>query len=402
MKIAYIMSRFPLLSETFILREMDEIESQGGEIALFPLICQEPEVIHEAAKKWIPRRNCIPFFSLSTFISAFGVFLRKPLKVIRLLVEVVVWNLPSPKFLLRGLSLFPKSLVASTRLSKEGLDHIHAHYASHPALMAYIISHLEDISYSITIHSHDIYDNHAMLKQKLGRAKFLITISDYNVEYLANLLGDEFREKIQVIPCGVDPTDYKPLPPHHNTGKKNIEILQIGSLHWKKGQLFLLESIKLLSDQLPNIHLRIIGDGPERPKIEAKISALGLGKIVTLMGSRTQSEVRNILPTADIYLQSSVSEGIPVALMEALSCELPVVATNITGIPELIIHKKTGLLVPPQDPQAISDAVITLLNNPVAAHDYGRNGRKLVIDKFNLATNVSGLNSIFQSYLLEP
>ncbi len=394
------MSRFPLLSETFILREMDEVENQGGEIALYPLICQEQDVIHKAAKKWIPRRICIPFYSLSTLRGAFRVFLRKPLKVLRLLAEIIIWNLPSPSFLFRSLLLFPKSLAAASRIKEDGLDHIHVHYASHSALMAYIISRLENISYSITIHSHDVYDNHVMLKQKLGRAKFLITISDFNVEYLENLLGEQIREKIHVVHCGVNPNDYKPLPPQIKSKKKKIEILQVGSLHWKKGQTYFLESIHLLSKTLPNLHVRIIGDGPERPNVEARINELGLEKIVTLMGSLTQDEVRQILLTADIYVQSSVSEGIPVALMEALSCELPVVATRITGIPELIRHEETGLLVPPRDPQAIADAVIKLLENPQQARQYGQAGRKLVIDKFNLASNVSALYGIFKSYLL--
>lgn len=400
MKIAYVMSRFPLLSETFILREMDEVESQGGEIVLYPLICQEPDVIHESAQKWIPRRNCIPLLSLGTLREAVGVFLRKPLKVVRLLTEVIFWNLPSPKFLLRALSLFPKSLVTAAKMKEEGLDHIHVHYASHPALMAYIISRLEGITYSITIHSHDIYDNHVMLKQKLSRANFLITISEYNVEYLANLLGEQVREKLHVVHCGVDPDKYQPLPPRLRSARKHIEILQVGSLHWKKGQTYFLEGVRLIADKVPQLHVRIIGDGPERPKIEARIRELGLEKIVTLMGSLTQTEVRKILPTADIYVQSSVSEGIPVALMEALSCEIPVVSTKITGIPELIRHEETGLLIPPRDPQAISDAVIRLIDDPAQAHQYAKAGRRLVVEKFNLAANVSALNRIFQSHLL--
>jgi glycosyltransferase involved in cell wall biosynthesis len=143
--------------------------------------------------------------------------------------------------------------------------------------------------------------------------------------------------------------------------------------------------------------MRIIGEGDERPKLEAEILKHKLDGIVELLGARTQSDVAEMLPAADCYIQSSVSEGIPVALMEAMACELPVVATRITGIPELVLDGKTGLLVPPGDIKALSDALIVIRDAPEIAKSMGKVARSWVMDEFDLEKNSSKLASLFCS-----
>jgi len=395
MKIAYIMSRFPLLSETFILREMDEVESQGGEITLYPIICQNQEVIHEEAKKWMTRRNCVPFFSMEILAANLKALFGKPILYISTLAKVLYWNLPSPKFLLRTLLLFPKAVLTAEKIKQEDVHHIHCHYATHPALIAYIIKQFTGIPYSITIHSHDIYDNHVMLKQKLWDAEQLITISQFNVGYMENLLGDWIRSKTQVIHCGITPSNFIAKP---NSSKGSpFVILQIGSLHWKKGQTDLIKAAKLLSEKITNFSIQIIGEGSERDKLEAMIDALGVQDHVKLLGAKSQQEVRDILPTADCYIQSSISEGIPVSIMEALTCQLPVIATSITGIPEIVIDNETGYLVPPNNPEALAKAILHVHDNYEESLKYAKNGHKLVQNEFNLQKTVKDLVMVFRN-----
>jgi colanic acid/amylovoran biosynthesis glycosyltransferase len=401
MRIAYIMSRFPLLSETFIVREMDEIEKQGGEILLFPLICQDQGISHYEAEQWLERRNCIPFMDIHVLKTLAKTIINTPLKFITVFIKIVFWNLPSPKFLIRTLILFPKAIHTAYKIQDENIDHIHVHYASHPALVAYIIHQFTGISYSITIHSHDIYDNHVMLKQKLEAAKFLITISNFNVDYLVNLLGKWVQDKVFVIHSGVNLSEFIPKKLRQQNNSQKYIILQIGSLHWKKGQSYLLNAIKLLDDEIDDLQVQIIGDGPERKKIEKMINELSLTKTVQLLGPKTQSEVKKFLRNADCYIQTSVSEGIPVALMEALACELPVISTNITGIPELVIHGKTGILIPPKDEVAIVDAITFIKNNPAIAKKYGKAGRSYIESEYNLQKNVGKLIDLFQAKIFE-
>lgn len=395
MKIAYVMSRFPLLSETFILREMIEMEKRGYEIALYPLICQTQPIVHEEAERWIPRARCIPFFSTAVLAENLRVLLTRPLRYIAMFLRIVWENRSSLDFLTKGIYLFPKAIYTAKRMASEGVEHIHAHYATHPALQAWIIHQLTGIPYSITIHSHDIYDCHAMLETKLKEAVFLAPISEFNVQYLENLLGGWVREKCRVVHCGIDPSKYAPMPRPERG--QTFHILQIGTMHWKKAQVHLIRAAALLRARGVPFQLSIIGDGEERPKIEAEIEKHNLNGCVKLLGAKPQQEVMNILPTADCYIQSSVSEGIPVAIMEAMACELPVVATNITGIPELVLHGKTGLLTAPADIQGMADALQTLYENPAMRREMGKRGREWVLKEFTLTGNAEKLSRLFNS-----
>jgi glycosyltransferase involved in cell wall biosynthesis len=146
--------------------------------------------------------------------------------------------------------------------------------------------------------------------------------------------------------------------------------------------------------------LSIIGEGEERPKIEAESQKHDLNEQVKLLGAKTQDEVVQILPTADCYIQSSVSEGIPVAIMEAMACELPVVSTNITGIPELVLNGKTGILVEPENIDGMADALETLHKNPAMRDEMGKQGRDWVVKEFTLGGNTEKLGNLFKMITL--
>jgi glycosyltransferase involved in cell wall biosynthesis len=395
MKIAYVMSRFPLLSETFILREMIEVENLGYEVVLYPLICQDQPVVHEEAKKWMPRARCIPFFSAAILLENLRAFINKPAAYVSILIQIIWHNRSSLDFLTKGLFLFPKAVHAAKLMKLEGIEHIHAHYATHPALKAWIIHKLTGISYSVTIHSHDIYDCHAMLAPKLREAVFLAPISEYNIRYLINLLGEWVREKCHVVHCGIDPSRYLPKP--RLTESDVFQILQIGTLHWKKAQVHLIQAAASLRDRGVPFQLSIIGEGEERQNIEAEILKHNLNGHVKLLGAKTQEEVAHLLPDAECYIQSSISEGIPVAIMEAMACELPVVSTNITGIPELVLDGKTGVLVAPSDTEGMAEALDFLYKNPAIRHEMGKQGRNWVLQEFTLKGNAEKLTSLFEA-----
>jgi glycosyltransferase involved in cell wall biosynthesis len=205
-----------------------------------------------------------------------------------------------------------------------------------------------------------------------------------------------------VVHCGIEPDIYS-----DRKNKKDIEgvfrIISIGSLQLYKGQSFLLEACKLLSERGLPIICQIIGDGELFESLETQIRDIKLEGIVALTGPQKQDEVADLLASADCYVQPSVvmpsgkKEGIPVALMEALASELPVVASDLSGIPELIRHKETGLLVPERDPVAIADALEWMNNHTQQAIQMAQAGRKLVLREFNLARNVHRLAELFET-----
>jgi colanic acid/amylovoran biosynthesis glycosyltransferase len=394
-KIAYIMSRFPHLPETFILREMNKVRQYGLDVALYPLILQEEPVRHRETDAWPPKVRRLPFLSSAIIVANLRWFARDPWKFISIWARTLKENLRSPNFLIRAAALFPKAAYAAQLMQREDVQHIHAHFASHPALVAWIIHQFTGIHYSVTVHAHDIFVRKVMLETKLRQADFIVAISAYNRDYLAKSLGSWVMEKTKVIHCGVEPGLYEPAQLIQEG--QRLEIIHVGSLQPYKGQKFLVEACAQLKQLGLPFRCRIIGEGEERARLEALIARNGLREQVELLGAKKVDEIAELLSSANCYVQPSIitpsgkMEGIPVALMEAMACQLPVIASDLSGIPELVRPSKTGYLVPPADAKAIAEACIFLHQHPQEAAQLARAGRQLVEREFNLSANVSQL-----------
>ncbi len=293
------------------------------------------------------------------------------------------------------------------KIQADDVIHIHAHYATHPAFAAWLINQLTGIPYSVTVHAHDIFVEKTMLETKLNRAAFIVAISDYNREYLANLLGDWVREKTHIVRCGIDPAYYHG---QENLRERNghLEIISVGSLHPYKGHTFLVKACALLRDSKVPFRCRIVGGGHLQSLLNGQIREHGLEEMVELMGPRTQDEVSRLLETADCYVQPSIitrsgkMEGIPVALMEAMASEIPVVATSISGIPELVQDEETGWLVPPESASSIAKALNSIYTEPEEARRRAQKGRQLVINEFELIANTKKLSYLFSQFSMSP
>ncbi|MBI5293022.1 MAG: glycosyltransferase [Chloroflexi bacterium] len=399
--IAYIMSRFPNLSETFILREMIELENNGWRIALYPLINQQQPVIHAATRPWLARAHRLPYVSRRVLAANARQLARRPRLYASLWWQIVWENRTSLNLLARAVALLPKAVYAAQLMKDEGITHIHAHYATHPALVAWIIHRLTHISYSVTVHAHDIFVRRAMLATKLREASFVVAISEYNRELLGRALGPWVRSKTHVVHCGVMPDEYAPRRQTQLQPSERFEIVNIGSLQPYKGHGYLLQACARLRQRGIPLRCRIIGSGEERPALEKMVADMELTAEVQLLGPLPQEEVSRLLPTAHCYVQPSVvtasgkMEGIPVALMEALACALPVVATSISGIPELVLPGRTGQLVPPADAGALAESLAAVYNDYAAAARMGDAGRAWVLQQFDLRANVKQLAALF-------
>lgn len=400
-RIAYLMSRFPNLSETFILREMIALRDLGWEIEIYPIILQHPPVIHPEAQPWLQRVHHSPYLSFQVLAANLRTLFRSPRVYLRTALRVLRENASNLNFFVRALALFPKAVLAAEQIQSQGIQHIHAHYASHPALLAWIIHQFTGIPYSITVHAHDIFVRKAMLATKLADAHFIISISQFNRAYLSHLYGAWVEEKTHIIHCGVEPQRY---PPHTQPPEAlpSLQILSIGSLQDYKGQEYLIEACALIRAQQIPFECQIIGAGELQAELQAQIESLGLENQVKLLGPQDQQAVAEHLAAANVYAQPSVitpsgkMEGIPVSIMEALACALPVVASDLSGIPELVRPSQTGQLVPPEDPQALAEALAWVFRCPQEAHQMAVRGRKLVMEQFTLSRNAAALASIFE------
>lgn len=403
-KLAYIVSRFPKISETFILREMIAVEQGQWDVSLYPLILEKSTVVHSEAKPWLSRLRYFPWLSLDVLAANILQFLKTPKVYLLLWITIFRENLVSFKFLVRALLIFPKAVKIAADMSNNGISHVHAHYATHPALVAWVVYKLTGISYSITVHAHDIFVDRSMLNLKLHDAQFIAAISEFNREFLVEHLGEWVREKIHIIHCGIQPELYNDL--QSKKDHQRFDVVSIGSLQPYKGMQHLISACALLRDRGIPVHCRIVGDGEERLLLEELITQTGLSQIVELLGAMDQANVASVLRSAQVYVQPSVitpagkMEGIPVAIMEAFAAGLPVVASNISGIPELVVQDETGYLVPPADVKKLADALENIYLNPTNASLLALAGREKVLNEFELSANVKKLLLLFQQVLV--
>lgn len=403
-KLAYIVSRFPKISETFILREMIAVEQEQWDISLYPLILEKSVIVHSDAKPWLSRLRYFPWLSLDVLATNFSQFFKTPKIYLLLWITVFRENLVSLKFLIRALLIFPKAVKIAADMLNNGISHVHAHYATHPALVAWIVHRLTGISYSITVHAHDIFVDRSMLNLKLRDAKFIAAISEFNREFLVEHLGEWVREKIHIVHCGIQPELYNDLQSVKE--HQRFDVVSIGSLQPYKGMQHLVNACAFLRDRGIPVHCRIVGDGEDRLLLEKLIAQTGLSQTVELLGAMDQVSVASVLRSAQVYAQPSVitpagkMEGIPVAIMEAFAAGLPVVASRISGIPELVIQDKTGYLVPPADAKKLADALENIYLNPTKASLLAVAGREKVLTEFELGVNVQKLSLLFQQALV--
>lgn len=403
--VVYIMSRFPLLTETFILREMLELERQGVTLAVFPLLRARQPVRHAEVARLKAEVHYTPFLSLWIIAANLSFLLRAPRRYLRLLWLVLRGNFGSANLFFGGLGVFPKSVYFARLARERGARHVHAHFATHPALAALIISELAGIPFSFTAHAHDIFLHERMLAEKVERARFVVAISEFNKQYLLERAPRVAPDRIKVVHCGIEPERYGG-PREANsggikTGLGGPTALCVASLQPYKGIKYLVRACALVARRVEGFRCFVIGEGGDRPELEALISELGLSETVILRGAMPQHEVAEMLGAADLFVLPSVvapsgqMEGIPVALMEAMASRLPVVSTRLSGIPELVEDGHNGLLVPPADEAALADALTKLCLDPELRRRMGDRGREKVVADFELKACVTHLRALF-------
>lgn len=402
--VAVMLSRFPTVSETFVLREIDEMERQAQPVRLVPLLREDPPAVHEEAKPWVRRALFTPFLSRAIAAANLRMLRRDPGRYLRLLGHLAARTLSSPGFFIRTLALFPKSVYLAERLEREGIRHVHAHFATHPATAALVASVLTDLTFSMTIHAHDIQVHLELLEEKLRRARFVRTISEFNRRFLRERYPEIDPAKLRVIHVGIEPERYRPAPGSPGAGESTEDpgdgpplVLAVGSLKPYKGMSVLVDACAHLREAGVSLRCRIAGGGPLRQELERQIARQGLEDVVSLLGPVPQQRVPALLERASVFVLPSVvqpdgqTEGIPVALMEAMAAGLPVLTSRLSGIPELVDDGVHGRLLEPGDAEALARAVAGALQAPERAREMGRAGRERVRREFSLAPTTAAL-----------
>jgi len=394
MKIKVIVSDFPKVTETFAVANVLHYLEAGHDAEVFHLKpFRKNELVHEHAVPVVARAFGLPWIGGASGRALFRVLLRRPNIVFRHILRVFSAFWRNPRHLAASLVLMPKSLALGLLCREDGTDHIHAEFAGYPATAALLASEICGRPFSFSSHAHDIFITQGLLVKKAKAAAFVRTISEFNNRFLQDLDGFP-SDRIRVIRCGIDP-GCAPLPPALRPKDRALRILFVGSLYPRKGVNHLITAVSLLEGAF-DYEVRILGDGPCIGELRALAEELVPGQI-QFDGAQKADAVHRAYDWADVVVTPSVtgeegrSEGIPVVLMEALAHGCAVIASRLSGIPELVEDGSTGILTEPGDSAAIADALRQLNADPDHALALGAAGRARVLTEYNINKNAADL-----------
>lgn len=401
MKLAYIIGSYPALTTTFIDREILLLREWGVDLKVVSIrrskskLSVEQESIQREVTYLLP----VNFWHL---IIAHLLFVTTKFRTFwQTLFYLVQRPHPNLKARLKTILHFGEGVYAAYWLRNGGYEHIHAHFADRAATIALVASRLLDIRYSLTAHAMDIYVNPVLLPEKISGASFVATCTAYNQAYLHGLLSNGAREKIKCIYHGLDTRPYQPSTNGSQTKDAPV-ILAVGQLKEKKGFTYLLQACRNLKEKGYQFTCQIVGDGPLRDDLESQVCKLAIEDVVELCGALPHEKVIDRFSQAAIFVLPAVTgsdgdrDGIPNVILEALAMQLPVVSTDHSGIPEVIVDGKNGLLVKSKDVTALTNALTCLIEQPELRQYLGKNGRQTVLEKFDLPANIGALFKEFQ------
>lgn len=402
LRVAYILHRFPYLTETFILREMHWLRQGGIDVQIFSLLPPQHGVVHDRATEMLPDTHYSAMFSWEILAAQMHFFWRAPLRYLRSLANLVWQTYREPKVLLRALALFPKSVLFARRMKELEIDHIHAHFVWLEGLAAGVVKDLLDVTFSIHPHAFGLFGrNQRNVKKELENATRVVTVSEYHRAFIADLSSSIAPEDIQVVHYGIETDHFTPAaaPPSQPS-----RILSVGRPIEKKGHEYLIDACRRLAERGFDFQCEIVvgGSGGLRDALQHRIDRHRLTNQVRLLNMYGEDEIVELYRRSHVFALGCVvaasgdRDGLPNVLIEALACGLPVVTTPVAGIPELVEDMETGLLVPERDAVALADALERLLTDEDLRRHLGTRGRAAVQAGFEAKDNAAAMAAIFR------
>jgi colanic acid/amylovoran biosynthesis glycosyltransferase len=399
-KIAYLVSQYPAINHTYILREIRELRRQGWAIEVASVrpdtrgvATVTAEEREERGRTWYVKSQGALRVVWAHVVCAAS----SPVSYFSGLRCAGKLGGFAPGRLVQNFFYFTEALLVGLWMQRKDLTHVHVHFSSTVGLLV-------AKSFPVTV-SHSIHGPAEFvdpvgfhLKDKIGAARFVCAISRYGRGQLMKACEEDQWEKLETVPLGIDPKEFAP-----GAGGPSKEgeftVLSVGRLSPEKSQATLIEAVARLVAEGRRLRLRLVGDGLERPALEAKIAAERLGERVRLEGNLNQDQLRRLYQSSDIFALPSHAEGLPVVLMEAMAMELPCVATAIAGMPELIESGTNGLLVAPGNAGELASALAKLMDDEGLRRRFGRAGRDKIVTDHDLSKNVAKLAAVFQKWI---
>jgi glycosyltransferase involved in cell wall biosynthesis len=410
----YLVRSWPRLSQTFVVNEILEQERLGTRLELYSLTRSgeqlvQPQVLAVGAPvHYLDERRPHPI--LAALRDHALVARRAPLAYARTLALAVFrpdltrgYATLSP---LGCLSAAVRLAAAVHRSRSAGapIEHLHAHFAHDPALVALHTNRLTGVPYSITAHARDLYQIPvSSLRARVDAAEAIVTCCAANVDYMRRVLPAALHPRLRLIHHGVELERF--VPATRADAVTPVQIVSVGRLVEKKGFPDLLRACHELKNAstatAPLFRLRIFGDGPMHADLTALRDRLGLHDEVELVGERNGDDVLRAYQRADIFaLTPCVTadgdrDGVPNAIIEAMACGLPVLTTDAGGTTEVVQHGVNGLVAAPHDVATLARHLADLVADASRRGALGEAGRRMVEERFDVRSAAQQLSLVF-------
>jgi colanic acid/amylovoran biosynthesis glycosyltransferase len=406
LRLAFLLSRYPAVSHTFLLNEVLGLRARGVDVETAsinrpdraPSELSKAEASEAHATHYI--KNGSRLVALARIVQTACVH---PDALLRGLLTVA--RLRNLSLRQRGYWLFylAEALLLGRWMQQRKLKHLHVHFGGAVASVGMLASVAWKIPYSLTIHGpEELLDVTAyQLKEKVEQASFVFCISDFCRSQLCQLTAPRSWSKFTVVRLGVDPAALLPSLDAGAPAQATVRLVCTGRLVAAKGHRILLQALVKLADRGVTVKATLIGDGPERASLRKFVEREGLEGSVVFTSALSHAETLQHVRAADIFVLASFAEGIPVALMEAMALGLPCVSTTVAGIPELIQTGRDGLLVAPSNVDELADAIESLTKDTALRNFLGRSARRRIIRDYNLPLNQERLAQCFQERLAQ-
>lgn len=399
-RVAYLLSLFPGLSETFVLNEVAAVEQAQLDLRLYSYKRPTPEdLLNPRAARYQGRVEYGGgFFAPRLLGLALATCLRHPLVMGSVLARLLLHHVDRPLVLAKSLAILPKTLYFARLMEREGVQHVHCHFGTFPAFGAWVIRRLTGIPYSFTVHAHDIYDYRNLLQVKMNEAELVVCNSEFNRRFLLRCYPDFPPARLRLIRTGIHVDQFQvelPAEPAPRTGP--ARILAVGRVDPTKGYDLLIRVVDALLRSGREVEADVVGHVTqeryiieEQARLLALVQDLGLEGRVRFHERLPFDQLLDCYRRADLFLLPCVttpegnSDGLPSVLVEAAAAGRPLVSTRISGIPELVEDGLTGRLLEEGDLEGLTAACAQLLDQPALALELARQAQRRVLEQWDI------------------
>lgn len=395
-RVAYLTGEYPRATDTWMQREVAALRARGFAVDFFAV--RRPADEHMVGEEQRAERErtdyLVPELASARLIrDHLGLLVRSPGRYLAALKLMWSTRRAGLKPTLLHLVYFLEAGLLAAEIRRRKIQHLHNHLGDSSCTVAMLAAELGGFGFSFTLHGPAIFfEPHTWrLDEKLARARFCACISFFCRSQAAIFAAPDDLDHLHIIHCGVEPEALSPVT-HNGDGNRLLFVARLAEL---KGVSILLQAMVAVVKAHPDVQLTIVGDGPDRDRFEALTRQLGLDRHVTFAGYRSQSEVAEHLAETDVFVLPSYAEGVPVTLMEALGSAVPVVATQVGGVSELVEHGRNGFIVRPGDVDELADRLVELIGDPGLRQRFGDTGRDRVLAEFANDTEAARLETLF-------